>query len=153
MFIVRPMIWRELLRESRHRTHFAGRAFIALALGTILLAIGLLSAARFGALSGTGTRGMQAEMAALGRTLFTLWAVGQYIALCALGTIRAASLAEERRRDRLPLLTITQLGARGVILGTYASILVRALFTMLLLLPIWLSLLQPRLPSWLLLAP
>ncbi len=153
MFIVRPIVWRELLRESRHRTHFGGRALIAIILGAIVLSVGLsLGGSARGPASGVFLTGpvrpsyypvapspmasVQANMAELGTQLFTIWAIGQYFALCALGTIRAASLAQERRADRLPLLTITGLGGRGVILGTYASILVRALFTMLLMLPI-----------------
>jgi hypothetical protein len=158
MFIVRPIVWRELLRESRHRTHFGGRALIAIILGAIVLSVGLSLNGPAPGPSGVLMRGgirpgggpppsyypippspiasVQANMARLGTQLFTIWAIGQYFALCALGTVRAASLAQERRADRLPLLTITGLGGRGVILGTYASILVRALFTMLLMLPI-----------------
>ncbi len=153
--LIRPLVSRELLRECRRGTHFLGRTLFVAALAAIVI-FGLFQVHTFGGLPfggrprgvpfyppsyppfglGTGVAATQAAIAAFGTTLFAIWALTQYAAACIFSTIRAAALADERRIGSLPLMRTTSLLDRGIIVGWFSSVMGRALFTMLLALPV-----------------
>ena len=125
-----PLFSRELLRESRNRLHFVGRTLFA---GSLAVLVALL----WREISGRFTvSNAQAVVALLGRSLFSIYAQTQYVALILFSTVRAAQLSDERRLGSLPLIQITRLSSGGVILGNFSSVLARALFTMLLAVPV-----------------
>jgi len=84
----------------------------------------------------TSYRNAQAVMARYGAALFGVWALAQYVAVWAFSTIRAAALADERRIGSLPLARITRMGDGGIVLGWFASVMGRALFTIALAVPV-----------------
>jgi len=134
-----PIIHRELLRESRHITHFVGRVVF---LGALVAAIAYLWYTSQVSLSYLtvafrgSRRPPQDIVAEFGTRTFAIWAVLQYFAVCAFSTFRAAKLADERRTGSLDLIRATRLGDFGIILGSFFSVIGRALFTMILALPL-----------------
>jgi len=138
--LMRPLISRELLRECRHRVHFIGRSLLVAALAGIVL-WRWQEAGRPTSLWGPSgvyryERAIPAMMARYGTMLFGIWAVLQYVGVCVFSMVRSAAVADERRSGSLPLLQITRLSSGGVILGSFVSVMGRALFTMLLALPV-----------------
>jgi len=129
MLIVQPLVSRELLREGRRPSHFVFRTLFALALSVLFLWTYVIYT-RFGSALAP------AAMARLGTTLFTVWTLVLYAGLVLFATVRAASLAEERRTGSLPLTRITALGDGGVILGWFLSAMGRSLIGMVLTLPV-----------------
>jgi len=129
MFIVQPLVSRELLRESRRPSHFVFRTLFALVLAALFVWAYVIYT-RFGSALAP------AAMARLGTTLFTVWTFVLYAGLTLFATVRAASLAEERRMGSLPLTRITRLGDGGVILGWFLSAMGRSLIGMILTLPV-----------------
>jgi len=127
--LVRPLINRELLRECRRTMHFVART-------VFVLALALYVAWRWIGIGAYGQQNVQTLMARYGTSLFIGWAVVQYVVIWALSTIRAASLADERRIGSLQLMRATALLDRGVIVGWFLSVMGRALFTMALALPV-----------------
>ena len=122
------MLWRELLRESRHRMHFVGRALFGACLAGLVIVLGARTI--------VATTSPQAALASLGRTIFSTYAVTQYLAVVVFSTIRAARLADERRAQSLPLLQITGLSNTGVVLGSFNSVMARAVLTMAVAAPV-----------------
>jgi len=127
--LIRPLIGRELLRESRRGMHFLWRVLFVCCLG------GLVAWRGFG-FRATSYRSAQAVMARYGTELFMIWAMAQFVAVCLFTTVRAAALADERRSGSLPLMQTTSLGDKGIILGWFLSAMGRAVFTMVLALPV-----------------
>jgi len=122
------MLWRELLRESRHRMHFVGRALFGACLAAIVFVVGLDILA--------SSSRAPTMMARLGREIFAAYAVTQYFAIFIFSTIRAAGLSDERRTGSLPLIRITALSETGVVLGSFGSVMARAVLTMVLATPV-----------------
>lgn len=78
----------------------------------------------------------QTMVARLGREVFSAYVVTQYFAIFIFSMIRAARLSDERRMGSLPLLRVTPLSEGGVVLGSFGSVMARALLTMLLATPV-----------------
>ena len=130
--LIRPLVHRELLRECRHRSHFVLRTLFLVALGLVIayIWINLISLSAYSASSA------QIAAARYGTTLFLTWAAVQLIAVCLLSTVRAASLADERRVGSLPLIRSTAMGDGSIVIGWFLSVMGRALFTMVLTTPV-----------------
>jgi hypothetical protein len=152
--LVRPLIWRELLRECRHRSHFVGRTlFVAAVAGLIIfhwsqtrlfdapvLQPRVWAAPPRGPSSAlplmSGLEWMKWRLARFGAQLFGFWALGQFVAMVALATFRSGTLADERRLNSLDVLRTTAVGDRGLLWGTFLSVLGRAGFVLLLGAPV-----------------
>ncbi|MFH0962532.1 MAG: hypothetical protein V2A58_00820, partial [Planctomycetota bacterium] len=130
MMVEMALLKREFLRECRHRSHFIGRTAFVGGLVAVLLWMFVYQA---GFASG---RNVQSYVSTVGTRIFEVYAFVQYFALILFSTARAGALADERRIGTLPLLSITRLGDSGVIFATFASVMGRAAFTMLLALPV-----------------
>jgi len=127
--VTSALIWRELLRECRHTMHFVSRTAFVLVLAALVcwrwVAMGLFD-----------VRTAQTEVARYGALVFAIWVLAQHVALIAFTTVRSGALADERGKGSLPLARITCLGDRGFVLGWYTSVMGRAVFTMMLALPV-----------------
>ena len=132
MTVVMPhLVARELLRESRRRSHFVWRALFVIGLGVLITwqwrGIEDLFA---------GTKARAGDVAKAGLILFSWWAQAQFVAGILFATVRCGALAEERRIGSLELLRASLLGEKGIIAGLFTSAMGRTLFTMSLALPV-----------------
>jgi len=130
--LIRPLIQRELLRECRRRSHFVLRTIFVAALGLVVGYIGL----RLIRITEYSASSAQIVAARYGTTLFLTWAIALLIGLCVLSTVRAASLADERRVGSLPLIRTTAISDSGIVIAWFFSVMGRALFTMVLTAPV-----------------
>jgi len=125
----RTLVVRELLRECRYRMHLLGRIAFVAALAGLIIALWL----DFGATAHLTARQYVWEF---GLRVFSVWALVQYAAVTIFSTLRAATLADERRIGALPLLRTTPLEERGCILAQFLSVMTRMLFTLIVALPV-----------------
>ena len=123
-----PIVQRELLRESRRRSHFLFRTVFAAALSGMIV----WTLAHF-RMSGAAA---QRDYARLGTDLFWIWVHAMRYGLAVFAILRAAAMAEERGSHSMPLLRSTSMDDREIILGYFLSIMGRATILMLLTLPI-----------------